>query len=138
MPDIVPRVFLVPPEFKTAGQGVSESEFLERAVSESARVDNLPTGTALRKTVKLEVESRLSNTAKFANASTAGWYLFGGPLDMPMIFGFLPGTQVPTIEFSGLDSDPNTLGVSWRIYRDFGAAMGEPKAGVRATGAAAA
>jgi len=133
--DIMPRVLLVPPELRTTAQGVLESEFLERAVSQSASVDNLPTGNPLRKTVKLEVESRLSNTAKFANASTAGWYLMAGSLDLPLIVAFLNGQQTPIVDFFGMDSDPNTLGVSWRVIQDVGAALGDPKASVRATGA---
>lgn len=133
--DIVPRVLLVPPELQSTGQAVLESEFLERAVSQSAGVDEAPTGNPLRRTVKLEVESRLSNTSKFSNASTAGWYLSAGPIDLPFIVAFLNGTQLPMVDFFGLDSDPDTLGVSWRVVQDVGVAVGDPKAMVRATGA---
>ena len=44
--------------------------------------------------------------------------------------------QVPTVEYFGVDSDANSLGVSWRIVYRFGAALGEYRAGVKSKGAA--
>ena len=132
--DIVPRVLLVSPELQNTAQGVLESEFLERAVDSA---DQVPTGNPLRRTVKLEVESRLSNTAKFANASATQWFLFAGPIDLPMIVSFLDGRQEPYVDFLGLNQgSPSHLGVTWRIYGDFAADLGDPKASVKATGAA--
>ena len=129
--DIQPAVLLVAGENETAGKAALESEFIERAVNEA-------TGNPMRKAVKLEVESRLSNTAKFVNANAAHWFLFARPLDVPMLVGFLDGKQAPTIEFFGLDSDINMLGVSWRVYIDFGVALGEKFAAVKSDGQAAA
>jgi hypothetical protein len=49
---------------------------------------------------------------------------------------FLQGKSVPTIEFFGLDSDPNKLAATWRVYFDFGAALGDYRAAYRAKGEA--
>jgi hypothetical protein len=47
---------------------------------------------------------------------------------------FLNGQENPTTEFFGLDTEPNRLAASWRVYFDFGAALGDPKAAVRSEG----
>jgi hypothetical protein len=80
-------------------------------------------------------EPRISNTTKFAQATTTQWYLFSAAFNAPMIVAFLDGQQSPTVEFMGLDSDVDTLGVAWRVYHDFGAKLGDPRAAVRGDGA---
>lgn len=128
--DLRPATLLVPPELETIARALLESEFIQRA-------EDVPTGNSLRKSVNLEVESRLSNTTKFTNASTTGWYLFGAPSTGAMIAAFLNGVQTPTLEAFGLEADVNRLAYSWRCHFDFGAAFGDPRAAVHATGVAA-
>lgn len=128
--DLRPATLLVPPELQALAKAVLESEFVAAAA-------NLPTGNSMRQVVGLQVEPRLSNTIKYgAAASKKAWYLFASPIAAPMVVGFLQGKLTPTVEFFGLDQDVNRLAVSWRVYHDFGAALCDPRAGVRATGVA--
>ncbi len=126
---IAPRVLLVPPELEVTARQLLESTDVNRTG------DQAPRGNALQGSAALAVESRLSNTGKFSNGSTTAWYLFGGPQDVPFVVGFLDGQETPRVEFFGLDSDPSTLAVSWRVYHDFGAALGDFRAAVKANGA---
>lgn len=128
--DIRPATLVVPPELQSRARAVLESEFITAPA-------NSPTGNSMRKAVALEVEPRLSNTAKFgAKASLKAWYLFGAASASPVIAAFLNGRQVPTVEYFGLTQDANRLAASWRVYFDFGAALCDPRAAVRAKGEA--
>jgi hypothetical protein len=104
------------------------SDFMQRANND------LPTGNALKNAVSLEVEPRLSNAARFDGTSAKAWYLFSGPADAALIVAFLQGQQSPTVEFFGLDSEPNKLAVSWRVYFDYGAALADHRAAYKAKG----
>jgi len=127
--DIVPKVLLVPGILEQTGKGLLLSDSVQLASDASG-----PTGNTLKNVLRLEVEPRLGKDGFHANASETGWYVFAGPADAAMIVAFLNGQENPTVEFFGLDSDPNTLGASWRVYQDFGAAMADSKAGVFANG----
>lgn len=128
--DIRPAVLLVPPALEPTARALLESEYIMAQV-------NLPTGNSLRNAVKLEVEPRLANTAKFGSAaSDRHWYLLAPPAAAVMVVAFLNGQQSPTIEFQGLEADINTLAAHWRVYHDFGAALIDPRAGVRSKGQA--
>ena len=48
----------------------------------------------------------------------------------------LHGKQSPTVEFFGLDADPNRLAATWRVFFDYGAALGDFRAAYRSKGAA--
>ena len=99
-----------------------QSDFIQRASND------LPTGNALKNSVSLEVEPRLSNDTRFNGTSDKAWYLFAGVQDTAIVVAFLQGKQSPTVEFFGLDHDVNTLGVAWRVYHDFGSALGDYRA----------
>ena len=58
------------------------------------------------------------------------------PSDAPLIVAFLQGKQSPTVEFFGLDADPNKLAATWRVYYDYGATLGDHRAAYRAKGEA--
>ena len=128
--DIVPRVLAVSPELEVTARQLIESIQIQYASDDSG-----PTGNALKGIATPIVESRISNTAKFAGASATAWYLFAGPTDAPVIVAFLKGQQNPTVEYFGLDSNIDTLGMAWRVYLDFGAALNDPKAAVKSAGA---
>ena len=128
--DIRPRTLLVPPELHHFAKQLLQSDFLQRLD------DKQPTGNAMKGIVNLEVEPRLSNTHRFTATSTTAWYLFGAPSDMPIIVAFLQGKQSPTVEFFGFDSEPNKLAASWRVYFDYGCALGDFRAAYKATGEA--
>lgn len=128
--DIRPRTLLVPPELQQAAKELLQSDFVQRASND------LPTGNALKNVVSLEVEPRLSNSARFDGTSAKAWYLFAGPQDMALIVAFLQGKQTPTVEFFGLDADPNKLAATWRVYFDYGCVLGDYRAAYRAKGEA--
>ena len=132
--DIRPAVLLVPPELADTAKQLLTSESVTYLVADAnapAAVTQYGTGNPNRNAVRLEVEPRLSNTAKFTNADANNWYLFGSPADGAIVMGFLNGVQTPTVEYFGLDADPNRLGVSWRVYFDYGSALGDPRAAVK-------
>jgi hypothetical protein len=58
------------------------------------------------------------------------WYMLAEPAARPLIVAsFLNGQQSPTIEST--DADFNTLGIQFRGFWDYGAAMAEPLGGIR-------
>lgn len=126
--DIRARTLLVPPELQRTAKELLQSDFIQRSAND------LPTGNALKNVVSLEVEPRLSNSQRFTGTSTKSWYLFGGPQDMPITVAFLQGRQTPVIEFFGLDADPNVLAATWRVYFDYGCALGDFRAAYKAKG----
>jgi len=127
--DLRPRTLLVPPELQTTARALLESEYLEQIA------ERTPTGNSLRRAVSIEVEPRLSNTAKFGSqASDKHWYLFTSPSAVPMVVAFFEGRQSPTVEYFGLDHQANKLAVTWRVYHDFGTALVDPRAAVRSAG----
>jgi hypothetical protein len=128
--DIRPRTLLVPPELQQTAKELLMSDFLQRANND------VPTGNALKNAVTLEVEPRLSNAGRFSGTSAKAWYLFAGPADAAMIVAFLQGQQAPTVEFFGLDAEPNVLAASWRVYFDYGAALADHRAAYKAKGEA--
>lgn len=103
-----------------------QSDFIQRASND------LPTGNALKNSVSLEVEPRLSNANRFTGTSAKASYLFASPQDMALVVAFLQGKQSPTVEFFGFDADPNTLAATWRVYFDFGAALADERGGRKA------
>ena len=95
-----------------------------------------PNGNPVKGIVsELIVEPRISNSTRFDNATAIQWFLFASPTARPITVGFLRGQQTPTIETS--DADFNTLGMQIRVYHDYGCALGDEKAGYKATGAGA-
>jgi hypothetical protein len=126
--DIRPRTLLLPPELQQTAKELLQSDFIQRANND------VPTGNALKNVVGLEVEPRLSNSDRFTGTSTKAWYLFAGPQDMAVVVAFLQGKQSPTVEFFGLDADPNKLAATWRVYFDYGCALGDFRAAYKAKG----
>lgn len=128
--DIRPKTLLVPPELQWLAKQLLQSEYLQRLD------DSQPTGNAMKGIVNLEVEPRLSNSHRFTSSSSKAWYLFGSPLDMAIIVAFLQSKQSPTVEFFGLNSEPSKLAASWRVYFDYGCALGDFRAAYKAKGEA--
>jgi len=126
--DIRARTLLVPPELQQTAKELLLSDFIQRANND------LPTGNALKNSVSLEVEPRLSNDERFEGTSAKAWYLFAGQADAALIVAFLQGKQSPTVEFFGFDADPNVLAATWRVYFDYGAALADHRAAYKAKG----
>ena len=133
--DIQPAVLVVSPELETTARGILESVELAYSAGELTSESPRPTGNALRAAAQLVVEPRISNTAKFDDASTTAWYLFAGPVDSPVVVAFLNGVQNPTVESFGLDADINLLALGWRVYLDYGVALNDYRAAVKSDGA---
>ncbi|MCK5017057.1 MAG: hypothetical protein KAS32_08290, partial [Candidatus Peribacteraceae bacterium] len=76
----------------------------------------------------------LSNSNLTGYSSTAT-YLLANPNILPAFeVVYLNGQTSPVIEFFGLDTDPNVLGVSWRVYYDVAAGPAEFRGGVKSAG----
>lgn len=128
--DIRARTLLVPPELQQTAKELLQSDFIQRASND------LPTGNALKNSVSLEVEPRLSNDDRFTGTSAKAWYLFAGPQDTALVVAFLQGKQSPTVEFFGFDADPNVLAATWRVFFDYGCALADHRAAYKAKGEA--
>ena len=131
--DIVPAVLCVPPELEAVGAQLLASTELARYVA--AATDNQPTGNPWQGKLSLAVEPRLSN-AKFTGYGAKKWYVFSAPSGAGLIVAFLDGQQNPTVEFFGLSAQVDVLGVQYRVYLDYGASLGDPKAAVLSKGEA--
>ena len=133
--DMRPATLLVAPENEQTAKAALDSEFTERVATASDVDEVRPTGNPQRQAVKLEVEPRLSHPdqEKFPGAKAEDWYLFGPPSTAPMIVGFLDGQQVPKTDFFDLNHEPSSLIMSWRVYHDFGAAMGDFRAAYKSS-----
>lgn len=126
--DLVPRVLLVGPTLEPTARQLLNSVELLRVTT-----DQLPTGNPMQSlNLALEVEPRIESAA-FTGYSTTKWYLLCGPQDAVAIVSFLNGQESPTVE--SIDPGPSVLGIGWRVYLDFGAALADPKAGVMSAGA---
>jgi hypothetical protein len=81
---------------------------------------------------RTEVSRYLSNS-HYTGYSEKAWYLLADPNDVAVIeVAFLNGQESPTIETA--DADFNVLGIQMRGYHDFGVALQETRAGVKAKG----
>jgi len=131
--DMRPSTLLVPSSLTAQGVRIISSDTVTLVPDGDTDETKWPTGNSYRGTLKLQTEARLKNTNYVGNSATA-WYLFSHKNDAAMQVAYLDGNQYPTIEYFGLDSRDNTLGCTWRIYHDFGFALGDPKAVVKSTG----
>ncbi len=126
--DLGPAVLVVPPELEVTARRLLTSVEIQAAEGE-------PSGNALKDLAALEVEGRISNTTKFDQASATQWFLFAAPSAAAVIVAFLQGRRTPAVEFFGLEADPDTLGVKWRVFHDYGCALADWRAAVRSDGA---
>lgn len=129
--NVRPRAIAVPPELETVARPLLNSSEIVTG-SDVTKPSGNPVQGVLD---NLLVEARLSNTDKFTGAATAAWYVFGSPMSHGVLVGFLNGRRVPIVEIS--DAPFDVLGVQMRVYHDFAAALGDPKASLKATGASA-
>jgi hypothetical protein len=123
---IAPQVLAVPPELEMTARALLNSSLV-------GRTDAEPAGNPLQGIVPtLIVEPRLSND-NFSGYSATAYYLFGGPMSRPVTVGFLRGVQTPTVEIEPQPFD--RLGIQLRVVFDYGVALSDPKAALKATGA---
>ncbi|MCI0642338.1 MAG: Mu-like prophage major head subunit gpT family protein [Gemmataceae bacterium] len=128
--DLEPAALLVPPELEITARGLLQSAEVLRSGA-----DLLPTGNIYQGAAKLAIEPRLSD-AGFAGNSAVAWYLLSAPSNASVIVGFLDGQEAPVVETFGLDADINRLAFGFRVYHDFGCALGDFRASIKTKGAA--
>jgi phage major head subunit gpT-like protein len=128
---IEPRILLVPTALETTAREAMASQFVLGPTTAKTPAVNIWQNAFTPIT-----SPWLSNT-NLTGASSTAWYLLADPADMAALkIAYLNGQQTPTVEFFGLDADPNVLGVTWRVYWDFGVALAEYRSGVKSKGAA--
>lgn len=131
--DFKATTLIVPPALKNTAREILNSEaVIAVGMEDSAKVR--PSGNALKGALNLVVDARIQNEKKFPNASPKRWYLSAAPVHVPVIVGFLNGCETPTLETLGFNAYPDRLQFSWRVFHDFGAALGDPKAMIAAIG----
>ena len=124
---LLPSILLVPPAIEAAARAL----YVATNPASAANV-NVWAGQ-----FRPVVWSWLGTAGGQTGSSDTAWYIITDPASMPAFeVAYLNGQQVPTVEFFGVDSDANSLGVSWRIVYRFGAALAEYRAGVKSKGAA--
>jgi hypothetical protein len=124
-----PALMLVPTGLKV----VAEQLYSERVVNESTTTDKPKPASNPHAGRFRPVASPYLNAQALAGSSTTAWYLFANPADVAALeIAYLNGVTTPTIE-SG-ETDFNTLGIQWRCYFDFGVAMQDFRAALRADG----
>lgn len=138
--DIVPKVLSVPPELEVTARALLQSAELSRSTQLDDITGGQPTGNPMQSLARLEVEPRLSSGVPKSGdldavaGSSTGWYLFAGPESVPFIVAGLNGSLTPRVETFGLNSDPDSYSVSFRVSMDVGAATGDYRAAQRSTG----
>ncbi len=126
-----PAILLVPTNLSvTAAQLFNDTKVEITTTANKAKPASNPHAGKFK-----PVTARWLNNVNLTGYSTTAWYLFANPADLAaMEVAFLRGRRVPVIE-SGQTSF-NTLGMSWRSFLDWGAAMRDPRGAVKSKGAA--
>ena len=128
---VEPKILVVPTALEETAKGLMNSKYLLGPTSSKAPNENVWQGSFVP-----YVSPWLSNST-LSGASSTAWYLLGDPADVAALeIAYLGGLETPTVEYFGMDTSPETLGVSWRVFYDFGVALGEYRAGVKSKGAA--
>jgi hypothetical protein len=135
---IEPRILLVPTALEETAKALMDRSglIIATALGSTSTAKKEPNVNVWAGAFTPLVSEWLSASTLTGNSSTA-WYLLADPNDVPAIeVSYLNGNENPTVEFFGLDSEANTLGVTWRAYYDFGVDLAEFRAGVKSKGAA--
>lgn len=137
--DVQPSLVLVGPSYEASMNaliGAAVPALIATGVTNSeirSGATNIYSGRFGGKTL---VSPWLEMTSAGGSASGTAWYLFADPSSLPCYeIAYLNGQQTPTVEYFGLESEADSLGVAWRIYWDFGVAAAEWRAGVKIAGA---
>ena len=129
--DLQPAVLLCGSTLESAARALLESNEVLRDVSST---DNLPTGNIYKGVATLVGEPRLDDS-DFVGASDAAWWLLSAPQNSAIIVAFLGSQPTPMIEAFDYSSDIDRLAMAFRVYHDFGAALGDHRASVKSKGA---
>jgi hypothetical protein len=135
---IEPRLLLVPTALEETAKALMDRSavVIATALGSTSASKREPAVNVWAGAFEPVVSEWLSASSLTGYSSTA-WYLLADPNDVPAIeVSYLNGNENPVVEFFGLDSEANTLGVTWRAYFDFGVDLAEYRAGVKSKGAA--
>lgn len=135
---IEPRHLVVPPAIEETAKALMDrsASLIAVALGSTSAKSKEPNANIWAGQFQVHVSPYLGSTIGSSGSDTA-WYLIADPNDVPAFeIAYLNGMQTPTVEYFGVDSDPNVLGVTWRVYWDFGVALAEYRAGVKSKGAA--
>lgn len=136
---IEPSILLIPPTLEATGR-----ELLTAGSSKFTRTGET-LGTAIFQSDANVFAGRFGGAplvspylewSAITGSSAAYWYMFADPQRYPCYeVSYLNGQQAPTVTNYGIDSDPDTLGIAWRIFWDFGVDTALWRAGVKVAGA---
>ena len=132
---LLPRILLVPPQLAGLADQLCNSDMLIASLSTGGNARGVPGKNTLKGRQIPVCSQYLTNGATPSDGSTAltgsasDWFLTTDPVKAAYVIdvGFLNGQQSPTINHA--DADFNRLGISFRVFLDYGVAMGEPRAG---------
>lgn len=128
---ITPKFLLVPPELEITADELMTSTAVN--TGGSSTTDKVPNRNVWASKFTPVSSTYLSNSS-YTGYSTTAWFLLADPRDLATIeVAFLNGKDMPTLESA--EADFGTLGIQFRGYHDFGCALQEERASVRAAGA---
>jgi len=136
---IEPKILLVPTALEVTARELCNpnATLIATALGSTAAAKREPQVNIWAGAFRPEVSEWLSKTIGTQAGSSTAWYLLADPADVAAVeISYLNGNQMPTIEFFGLNTDPNVLGVSWQCYWDLGVDLAEYRGGVKSKGAA--
>ena len=127
MMNLEPEFILVPTDLEfTARKLYASQEMRDTTANKTVMTTNI-----YQNKFTPIVVPELGNSA-YTGYSATTWFMLANPSILASaVMCFLNGQQSPTIESA--DADFNTLGIQFRGYHDFGAAMTEYRASVKAT-----
>ena len=125
----MPRILVVPPTLLYAARELMNSSLMVGTTTANAL---LPATNIFQGAYTL-VSSPYMENSTYTGNSAAAWYLLADPNDYSAIeVVFVNGRDTPVVDTA--EADFNQLGIGMRGYIDFGAALQEYRAGVRAAG----
>ena len=135
---VEPAILLIPPTLEDVGRR------LLAAGSNQIMVDHVAGGTVMGTDANIyagrfggaPLVSPWLEVTTITGNSVAYWYLLADPNIYPCYeIAYLNGNQTPTVQYFGLEADADVLGLTWRIFWDFGVGAAEWRAGVKSAGA---
>lgn len=110
---VSPKFLLVPTCLYPYAQRLTTSTILVGGTAEA------PAGNIISNYGMKPVASPYLSNSKYTGYSETGYYLFGDPNQVDTFeIGYFQGRRTPTVEKG--ETDFNTLGISFRVYFDFG------------------
>ena len=128
--NIRPEFLVVPVELETEAELLMGSAQL--MIDASGSPTKIPVDNPHRNKYRVISTPHLSDSY-YTGASGSAWYLFANPNVLPAFeIVFLNGRRTPIIE--RVEMPPNTLGMGFRSYIDFGVNSQDHRAAVKVTG----